>query len=163
MTPVTAIAGMGILILFAVLLLILAHVFLGLAVYHDAKSWNSESAVMWGLLCGLFGLVPAIIYLVIRGDAKGTIKCPQCHSKVPYGLPNCPFCQLPVSMMKMVSPEESQRRAKLAKTFLILACIFIVVGMVLYFCVFLIPLFQLDRMFPEDEWKRMMLMQFHCR
>ena len=51
--------------IFLVIAAILAQIFLGLAVYHDAKSKGNSSAGMWGVLTGVFGWIPAIIYLCV--------------------------------------------------------------------------------------------------
>lgn len=116
--------GFSILGLVASLVSLAASVFLGLAVYYDAKSWNSDSAVMWGLLCGILGFIPAIIYLVIRSSSKSQIKCPRCRNKLPVGTQICYICQTPIQQMVQPSEAETLLYKKRAKLFLILMIVF---------------------------------------
>ena len=55
-----------VIVIFLAIAAILAQIFLGLAVYHDAKSKGNSSSGMWGVLTGVFGWIPAIIYLCVR-------------------------------------------------------------------------------------------------
>ena len=79
--------------IFLVIAAILAQIFLGLAVYHDAKSKGNSSAGMWGVLTGVFGWIPAIIYLCVRNSAsQRIIQCTTCGFAIPASAPGCPNC-----------------------------------------------------------------------
>ena len=79
--------------IFLVIAAILAQIFLGLAVYHDAKSKGNSSAGMWGVLTGVFGWIPAIIYLCVRSSAsQRIIQCTTCGFAIPASAPGCPNC-----------------------------------------------------------------------
>ena len=78
--------------IFLVIAAILAQIFLGLAVYHDAKSKGNSSAGMWGVLTGVFGWIPAIIYLCVRSSAsQRIIQCTTCGFAIPVSAPGCPI------------------------------------------------------------------------
>ena len=134
--------GFGFIIFMALytILLCAGKVFLGLAVYNDAKARNMDTATMWGVLTGFFVLIPAIIYLVIRSDNKNSVRCPRCTAQIFNGMPVCPVCQLPVTMIPSLNPAEIAKRKKSAKGFLIASIILIVMGYVCFFGCFLFPL-----------------------
>ncbi len=111
------------LVILCTILVYTVQTFLGLAVYHDAKARNIDMAVMWGVLTGFFGLIPAIIYLVIRSRNKSSVKCPRCFAQVFHGMPACPVCQLPVDMIPSMNPAQIMKHRKLAKGFLISAIV----------------------------------------
>lgn len=123
--------GMGIFAFLLTIVSVLSSVFLGLAVYNDAKSWNCDNAVMWGLLSGIIGFIPAIVYLVIRSDAKGKVKCPRCGNKLPVGMQFCPLCQTPIGLILAVNEAEELRLKNKAKNYLIFMIICIVLTIIL--------------------------------
>lgn len=116
------------------------QLFLGLAVYNDAKARNIDMATLWGVLTGFFGFIPAIIYLVLRSGNKNSIKCPRCSSQIFNGMPVCPVCQLPVNAVPSLNPAEIMKRRKRAKGFLIAAIVFIVISFLCAFGFVLLPL-----------------------
>lgn len=72
---------------------LLSHIFLGLAVYNDARSKGNSNSGMWGVLSGIFGWIPAIIYLCIRNNAaQRIIQCTTCGFTIPANAPGCPNC-----------------------------------------------------------------------
>lgn len=129
----SALAGVGALYLLVMVVNIAACVFLGLSVYNDAKSWNCNSAVMWGILCGFFTLIPSIIYLVIRSNSASMVVCPRCRNKLPKGTQFCNICQSPIMQTGMMPDETVFAYKKRAKLFLIL----MIVSYVLVFILFI--------------------------
>ena len=118
-------------------------IFLGLAVYNDAKARNIRMAFLWGIITGipvLFNIILAIVYLVIRSSNKNAIKCPRCFAQIFNGFSACPGCLLPITRIPSLNPAEFMKHCKRAKRFLI-ASIILIVASYLYFLVFiLIPL-----------------------
>lgn len=87
----------GFIAFLSTVLTLLSRVFLGLAVFYDAKALRKDHSTMWGWLCGLFFLIPLIVYLILRSDAKGTVPCPRCGNKIAAGLRECPICRAPLT------------------------------------------------------------------
>ena len=56
-------------------------------------------ASLWGVITGVLGFIPAIVYLAMRSGNKNTIKCPQCSSRIYTGLSACSVCQLAVNLI----------------------------------------------------------------
>ena len=82
-----------VIVIFLAIAAILAQIFLGLAVYHDAKSKGNSSSGMWGVLTGVFGWIPAIIYLCVRNSSsQRIIQCTTCGFAIPASAPGCPNC-----------------------------------------------------------------------
>lgn len=70
-----------------------SQILFAFAVYYDAKAKNNSDPVMWALLTGFLGIIPAIIYLCMRGkESDRLIYCPQCGISHKISLPNCPQC-----------------------------------------------------------------------
>ena len=70
-----------------------SQILLAFAVYYDAKAKNNSDPVMWALLTGFLGWIPAIIYLCMRGkESDRLIYCPQCGIPHRVSMPNCPQC-----------------------------------------------------------------------
>lgn len=106
------------------LLLISSRVFLGLAVYNDAMARHLNSAMMWAIFSGIFGPIPAIIYLlVIRPESNNNMLCPRCGRKIPLGFQICPICKAPIEPGAVFDTPEMQSRRKKAKLFLIIAIV----------------------------------------
>lgn len=139
MTPVLAGISFGIMALY-MLLIYIGQIFLGLAVYNDAKARNIDMAVMWGVLTGFIGLIPAIIYMVIRSGNKNSLKCPRCSAQIFNGMPACPVCQLPVNLMPSMNPAQIMKHRKLAKGFLIAAIVMIVLSFFCLIAFILVPM-----------------------
>ena len=81
-------------------------VFLGLCVYNDALSRQNPNAGMWGVLCGFFGAIVALIYLIIVTTSKNQPpRCVRCGSFLPPPVPGgpagpvCPVCGLPAAVL----------------------------------------------------------------
>ena len=71
--------GFIVVIILVCLLGIAAQVLLGLATYNDAKARGNNDPAMWGLLVGILGWIPGIVYLCLRNHrANRLMACPQC-------------------------------------------------------------------------------------
>ncbi len=89
------ILAMGIMVIWGlgILFALGSQILLAFAVYFDAKSKNNSDPVMWALLTGFLGWIPAIIYLCLRGkESDRLIYCPQCGIAHRVSMPNCPQC-----------------------------------------------------------------------
>lgn len=118
--------------LLMMLCMVLLQVFLGLFVYHDAKSKYNPNAVVYGVLCGLFGLIPLIIYLVIRSQNTGAVECPQCRTQVFRYQPQCPVCGFPIATLQYRPAPQTERYRSRSRIFLILTIVSLAL-MVLFF------------------------------
>ena len=112
---------------------ILASVFLGLCVYNDALSNSRTDGVMWGLLCGFLGFIPAIIYLVIRKNNSAMTPCPGCGYPSVSQMCNCPNCGAQKPLWPPVNAYTEEKKKK-SKNFLITTIVMwaasIVIGIV---------------------------------
>lgn len=96
---------------------ILSQVFMGLAVYHDARAHGNTNATMWGLLSGLLGWIPAIIYLATRNNVTPVLSCSQCGMQGVHPGFTCPRCGAPPTGF-MVSVQDAEMHKSKAKKFL---------------------------------------------
>ncbi len=112
--------GIVILIIFIAITALLSNIFLGLAVYHDGKAKGNSNAGMWGVLSGIFGWIPAVIYLCVRHNAANRfIQCFSCGFAMPANAPGCPNCnQANPYAQQFYGPLVEQHKKK-AKGFLI--------------------------------------------
>lgn len=109
------------------------------AAYQDAKANGNRDATMWGVLIGILGLIPGIVYLCIRkkqNSAPIQQICVACRAPLVQGTSVCPYCgaaqpNVTPWMFGVLSPEEQEYRARLAKRLLIAACICLAVGVLL--------------------------------
>ena len=123
------------LLLLGALLAILGAVFLGLCVYNDALSRQNPNAGMWGVLCGFFGAIVALIYLIIVTTSKNQPpRCVRCGSFLPPPVPGgpagpvCPVCGLPAAVL----PAEQMRLyAGRRRRYLILWIVMLAAGVIL--------------------------------
>ena len=77
---------------------VLYKVFLCVAVHKDAREHDDKNAVLWTVLTVLFGLLPVIIYAILRyNKSKDFISCPHCGKMVSAKYPVCMFCKQPVN------------------------------------------------------------------
>lgn len=99
---------------------------LGLAAYHDAKSKMNSNAVMWGVLVGVFGFIPGIIYLCVRNNPTlPPVYCRNCGLAYPVNSPGCPRCGLQNPYAASAYNPDAPVQAKRAKTLLIVGiCLF---------------------------------------
>ena len=58
------------LLLISLVLAIGSQVMLALCIYNDAKARGDQNAVLFAVLSGVLGIIPAIIYLVLRCRAS---------------------------------------------------------------------------------------------
>lgn len=101
---------------------ILAQVFLGLAVYNDAKAKGNSNPGMWGVLTGIFGWIPAVIYLCTRNSAaQRIIQCTYCGFTIPANAPGCPNCNNANPFAQQFFGPEVKACKKRGKGFLIAA------------------------------------------
>lgn len=135
---------MGFLIFSPFLILIggvLLRVFIALSIYNDAKALYNDNAVMWGVLSGLLGLIPCIIYLCIRKSGRGmpVQLCVYCRNKLFPGTQVCPYCgsgQPPYNPYAPVYDPEAEAFRAQAKRFLIAALISLGVVIACYVIIF---------------------------
>lgn len=114
--------------IFLIIAVILAQIFLGLTIYYDAKSKGNCNAGMWGGLTGVFGLIPAIIYLCVRNSAsQRIIQCATCGFAILENASGCPNCNHPNPFAQQFYGPFVELSKKRAKDFLIAAiCCFAV-------------------------------------
>ena len=74
----TMISGLIALYILVFLAAVAGSVLFGCAVYNDAKSKWNDNATMWGVLVGILGLIPGIIYLCVRNEPLKRIYV--CHN-----------------------------------------------------------------------------------
>ena len=139
------------LLLLGALLAILGAVFLGLCVYNDALSRQNPNAGMWGLLCGFFGGIAALIYLVIVTTSKNQPpRCVRCGSFLPPPVPGgpagpvCPVCGLPAAVLpaEQMRLYAGRRRRYLILWIVMLAAAFIlIVGSTVWLLLAAIPFY----------------------
>ena len=105
---------------------VLYKVFLCVAVHKDAREHDDKNAVLWTVLTVLFGLLPVIIYAILRyNKSKDFISCPHCGKMVSAKYPVCMFCKQPVN--------DAPKRDFISedvKKYLILAAVLFVVDLV---------------------------------
>lgn len=125
------------LLILAVLLAVLGAVFLGLCVYNDALSRQNPNAGMWGVLCGFFGAIVALIYLIIVTTSKNQPpRCVRCGSFLPPPVPGgpagpvCPVCGLPAAVLpaEQMRLYAGRRRRYLILWIVMLAAAFILIA-----------------------------------
>lgn len=115
------------------LLFLTAHILFAIAVYNDAQAKGNNDASMWGILVGVFGWIPAIIYLCIRNNSRNKlIICPNCGFTHRIGDFNCPQCGVanPFSQ-QFANPMTDMYKAR-AKKLLIAAIIIWAVAIILF-------------------------------
>lgn len=118
--------------LIMIVCLVLCSVFLGLCVYYDAKSKMNPSATVYGVLCGLFGLIPLIVYLAVRNQSDSSIECPQCKARVFRYMPRCPVCNLDIGSLQYYPSPFIQGYKNKRKVFLILTIVTLVLSIALF-------------------------------
>ena len=92
---INALMGFIVVIILVSLLGIAAQVLLGLATYNDAKARGNSAPAMWGLLVGILGWIPGIVYLCVRNHrANRLMACPQCGFAHRVAEPFCPQCHV---------------------------------------------------------------------
>ena len=105
---------------------VLYKVFLCVAVHKDAREHDDKNTVLWTVLTVLFGLLPVIIYAILRyNKSKDFISCPHCGKMVSAKYPVCMFCKQPVN--------DAPKRDFISedvKKYLILAAVLFVVDLV---------------------------------
>lgn len=72
----------------------IARILLGVAVYNDVKARRLEGRMLWGVTCGMFGLIPGIVYLFIRRK-RARKECQNCHTRIHSLYACCPVCGAP--------------------------------------------------------------------
>lgn len=113
-------------------------VLLGLATYNDAKSRLNESPAMWGVLVGLLGCIPGIIYLCTRNNALNRlIACPSCGWGMTLGSPACPRCGVQNSYAQHLYDPQTKGLRHKATVMLVWGLVLIVVGIIAYVVIML--------------------------
>jgi predicted RNA-binding Zn-ribbon protein involved in translation (DUF1610 family) len=107
------------------------QILLGLAVYNDAKAKGNTEPVMWGVLTGIFGLIPGIIYLCVRNNNRNRlIVCPNCGFTHRISEFNCPQCGVANPFAQQFSNPLTQTQQSRANKLLIAAIIIWVVTII---------------------------------
>lgn len=105
---------------------LLFKIFLCISVYKDAKERSDKNVVLWTILVAIFGIIPLIIYCVLRvRNDKEFILCPHCGKMVSKKYPVCMFCKQPTN--------DSKKREFISeevKKYLIIAAVFFVVNLI---------------------------------
>jgi len=107
-------ASIGIMVVFYLLIfasMIAAWVFAALAVYNDAMSRFDKDATMFALLVGFFGMIPLVVYAVMRSGRQPGKVCFQCNQVSAANMPGCPFCGAPA----MYDPNHPAVLSRLAR------------------------------------------------
>lgn len=74
------------------LMILAQRVLFALAAYHDAQAQENPDAAVWGIVVGLFGLIPGIVYLCVRNSGRRLTRCAHCgypHDASDYCCPKC--------------------------------------------------------------------------
>ena len=116
----TMISGLIALYILVFLAAVAGSVLFGCAVYNDAKSKWNDNATMWGVLVGILGLIPGIIYLCVRNEPlKRIYVCHNCGWGNPLSARQCRRCGAGL----YYPTEETARLQKKAKAFLIIGLV----------------------------------------
>lgn len=117
------------------LLYIAYRILLGIATYNDANSKGNTESAMWGVLVGVFGWIPGIIYLCIRNsNCNRLIICQNCGYTHRIAEPNCPQCNVVNPFSQQFTNPLTQIQKRRAKKMLIAAIIVAVVAIILLTC-----------------------------
>lgn len=124
--PTGVLVGFFLMWMLCIGLCIGVQICLGVAAYSDAKSKMNTNAVMWGVLVGVLGVIPGIIYLCLRNNPTlPTVSCQKCGLPYAVTLPSCPRCGLQNAYAGSAYHPDAPKQAKRAKTLLIVAiCLF---------------------------------------
>ena len=123
-------------------LLLAASICLGLAIYNDALSWGEQNAVMWGVLTGFVGWIPAVFYFVGPSRAKRVLVCSVCGGLLPPGVLYCLQCGQYHPEAHLLPPD-TLLRSKKAKRFLIAWAVLNVSALVVLFVLVFILIFSM--------------------
>ncbi|CZT56257.1 hypothetical protein BN3661_01276 [Eubacteriaceae bacterium CHKCI005] len=120
------------LLLISLVLAIGSQVMLALCIYNDAKARGDQNAVLFAVLSGVLGVIPAIIYLVLRSNSgpDTALMCPNCGVVLPQGASHCPNCGMPHPKARIIPPD-ADVRSKRAKGLLIGWIVSLVLSIVL--------------------------------
>ena len=118
---------------------IASAVMLALCVYYDAASKNNSNAVLWAVLSGVFGVLVAIIYVIVQAVSKPkTIYCVSCGNIIPSNFPSCPVCgAMAMVNGKYITPEQKAKYTKRRTLFLVLFIVSYVIVFVVSMVVFM--------------------------
>lgn len=109
------------------------RILLGMTVLKDAQSKNNQNAVAWAVVCGIFGIIPAIVYLFFRNNGQNRLMpCSQCGFLHRALEPYCPNCHVQnVYAQAYVSTPQTVQFQNAAKRFLIATLIFFALELLL--------------------------------
>ena len=131
----TMISGLIALYILVFLAAVAGSVLFGCAVYYDAKSKWNDNATMWGVLVGILGLIPGIIYLCVRNEPlKRIYVCHNCGWGNPLSAQQCGHCGAGL----YYPTEETLQRQKKAKTLLIWGIVMWVVMILAFISIFIV-------------------------
>ena len=131
----TMISGLIALYILVFLAAVAGSVLVGCAVYNDAKSKWNDNATMWGVLVGILGLIPGIIYLCVRNEPlKRIYVCHNCGWGNPLSARQCGHCGAGL----YYPTEETLQRQKKAKTLLIWGIVMWVVMILAFISIFIV-------------------------
>lgn len=122
------------------LLYIAARALLGFATFNDARSKSNPDAVMWGVLTGVFGLIPGIIYLCLRSSNSNYVICQKCGCRHFFADANCPQCGTPSQPQQNLNPLAAQQahKAKVQLTISIILFGIAIIAMIIGIFVFVV-------------------------
>lgn len=105
---------------------LIRRVLLGTTVYKDAQSKNNQNAVAWAVVSGIFGIIPAIVYLFFRNNGQNHfMPCSQCGFMHRASEPYCPNCHVQnVYAHAYVPTQQTAQFQKAAKGLFIATLIF---------------------------------------
>lgn len=109
---ITSIYGLALLAPVLSLLYIAARVLLGFATFNDARAKSNPDAVMWGVLTGVFALIPGIIYLCLRSSNRNYIICQNCGCRHFFADEHCPQCGTPSQPQQNLNPLAAEQTHK---------------------------------------------------
>ncbi len=111
----------------SVLLSIACSIFLGLAVYYDAKQQENKNALVWAILTGFFKIIALIIYLIVRNrDKNRLVICENCRKLTSKSLGYCIHCKSPI-----INQDNSKEYKEKIKIFATLAIVFYVLNLII--------------------------------
>ncbi len=146
-----------IVILIAAAIEIAGRVLFAVGVYKDAQGNYNNNAMMWALLIGFLGLIPAIIYFCVRKPAMPPLQCPHCRGQLQGAFPTCPYCKgtIDLTIPPQENPSFIELRAK-GKKLMIWGGILVIVSTVLAIVgtiIYMAAAFNTVSRIPSSGWE----------
>ena len=130
------------LIYYGTLALALAmQIIAAVAIYRDAKVYGRDDAMLFAVLTGIFGSIPAVVYLAVRGKHKGVAVCPTCsaqYGNIDITKPNILMCSQCGSQLQLYTAQlteeqvlASHKADKINKTLMAIGIIYWILAPIL--------------------------------